>query len=246
MCKQTPQLSLPLHSCPRLRHRPVHTGGEVHSLSGKDDLGTRPWIQGIPGPQVSAAWSKREARDLSGCIPSAVRISCGEQWGWSRARGASEVGHLTSSCLGQRAIVLTLSAVSFPPFQHLFEEMAIKEQRKSLPLPGRLSLRFQEKWEPICGQQGRSTLPAPACPRECSCLCTSVSASVSVSVCLCVCIHKCTSVCVCSSLCVFPPVSIHIGLYVSVCVPLHVLVSVFVCVGPTPTFSLLSLCNDYL
>ena len=152
MCKQTPQLSLPLHSCPRLRHRPVHTGGEVHSLSGKDDLGTRPWIQGIPGPQVSAAWSKREARDLSGCIPSAVRISCGEQWGWSRARGASEVGHLTSSCLGQRAIVLTLSAVSFPPFQHLFEEMAIKEQRKSLPLPGRLSLRFQEKWEPICGQ----------------------------------------------------------------------------------------------
>lgn len=29
----------------------VHTGGEVHSLSREDDLGTRPWIQGIHGPR---------------------------------------------------------------------------------------------------------------------------------------------------------------------------------------------------
>lgn len=68
-------------------------------------------------------------------------------------------------------------------------------------------------------------------------------------VCLCpfVCVSVFTSACLCVSvpLCVFPPVSIHIGLYVSVCVPLHILVSVFVCVGPTPRFSLLTLCNDY-
>lgn len=77
----------------------VHTGGEVHCLSGEDDLGTRPWIQGISGPQVSGAWSRREARDLSGSIPLAVKISCGEQWGWGRARGASAVGHLTGAPL---------------------------------------------------------------------------------------------------------------------------------------------------
>ena len=108
--------------------------------------------------QVSGAWSRRKARDWSGHVPLAVGISCGEAWGWSRARGASEVGHLTGALPALvKGPQFSLSRQSHSlPFSRwlgtLFEEVVIKEQRKSPPLQGRHRFRLQEKWELICGR----------------------------------------------------------------------------------------------
>ena len=155
MCKQTPQLSLPLHSCPRLHHRPecaYRWWGPLSLWGGWS--GDQALDSGHP--RAPGVWSmvQKGSQGSEWVHPLGCEDFLWETVGLEQRRrglwsGASDRG---SSCLAQRATVLTLSPVPFLPFQHLFEEMAIKEQRKSLPLQGRLSLRFQEKREPICGQ----------------------------------------------------------------------------------------------
>ena len=137
----------------------MHTGGEVHSLSGEDDLGTRPWIQGIPGPQVSGAWSRREARDLSGCIPLAVRISCGKQWGWSSAGGASEVGHLTGVPLALlKGPQCSLSRLSrFFPFNTFLKKWPLRNRGKVYPSKADLVLGSKRNGSQYVGS--RADLP---------------------------------------------------------------------------------------
>ena len=194
----------------------VHTGGEVHCLSGEDDLGTRPWIQGISGPQVSRAWSRREARDLSGCIPLAVRISCGEQWGGAEPEGPLKWGIWQGLLLPWSKGHSAHSRLSyFFPFNTFLKKWPLRNGGKVYPSKADLVLGSKRNGSQYVGSRadlpyqylhvhGRACVSLHVCISQCA-----------VSICMCVCIHKCMSVCVCTSLHMFPPVSIHIGLYVS-------------------------------
>lgn len=69
----------------------VLTGGEAHSLSGEDDLGKGQEFQ-CPGIRSTV---QKEGQGLEWACP----LGRGEGWGWSRVRGASEVGPLTGALL---------------------------------------------------------------------------------------------------------------------------------------------------